>query len=49
MPIVIDTLLGRPGAVPAAEAYALATVLLVVTLAVVAAVDLLHGGAERTF
>jgi thiamine transport system permease protein len=49
MPIVIDTLLGRPGAVPAAEAYALATVLLVVTLAVVAAVDLLHGGAERAF
>jgi hypothetical protein len=35
--------------VPAAEAYALATVLLVVTLAVVAAVDLLHGGAERAF
>ncbi len=49
VPIVIDTLLGRPGAVTAAEAYALATVLLAVTLAVVLAVDLLRRDAGATF
>jgi hypothetical protein len=46
---VIDTLLGRPGAVTAAEAYALATVLLAVTLAVVVAFDVLRGDAEGVF
>jgi thiamine transport system permease protein len=49
MPVVIDTLLGRPGAVTAAEAYALATVLLAVTLAVVVAFDVLRGDAEGVF
>jgi thiamine transport system permease protein len=49
VPIMIDTLLGRPGALTAAEAYALATLLLAVTLAVVVAVDRLRGDAEATF
>lgn len=39
MPIVVDRLLGRAGEVPRAQGFALATVLLVVTAAVVALAD----------
>lgn len=39
MPIAIDRLLGRTGAVPHAQAFALATVLFVLTAAVVAVAD----------
>lgn len=40
MPLAIDELLGRPGAVLQAQGYALATILAVVTVAIVLALDL---------
>ena len=43
MPIAIGRLLGRPSALNLSQAYALATVLMVLTLAAVLAVDRLRG------
>ena len=45
MPIAIARLLGRPSALNLAQAYALATVLMVLTLAAILAVDRLRGEA----
>ena len=45
MPIAITRLLGRPSALNLAQAYALATVLMVLTLAAILAVDRLRGEA----
>jgi thiamine transport system permease protein len=49
LPVAIAQLLGRPGAVNAGQAYALATLLMVVTVVVMLAVDHFRGGGESTF
>jgi thiamine transport system permease protein len=49
LPVAIAQLLGRPGAVNAGQAYALATILMVVTVVVMLAVDHFRGGGESTF
>jgi thiamine transport system permease protein len=49
LPLAIAQLLGRPGAVNAGQAYALATILMVVTVVVMLAVDHFRGGGESTF
>ncbi len=49
LPVAIQQLLGRPGAVNAGQAYALATILMVVTAVVILAVDRFRSGAEATF
>lgn len=47
VPVAIDRLLGRPGVLNAAQAFALSTVLMVCTAAVVLLVDRLRGARAR--
>jgi thiamine transport system permease protein len=49
LPIKIEQLLGRPGAVNVGQSYALATILMVVTAVVMLAVDRARVGAASTF
>jgi thiamine transport system permease protein len=49
LPIAIEQLLSRPGAINAGQAYALATILMVVTAVVLLAVDRFRDGTEATF